>query len=137
METRQLSLFDFDEPKQEESQSVKQREPLNNPDYNPDLFHRIYEIKPDGTREWVNSYLAKFSPYYVMQLWYCHLHKFNFYYKPHLKKAAENIIIGKSMRTVILEEDGHTYIIIAKKGMNIMEGVGGSQYEYSPITLRQ
>lgn len=95
-------------------------------------WHEIYRIKPDGEREFAASYDGKFSVYYAMQLWWCNLHKCSFFCKQNLKKATKQITAARSMRSVMFDHDGNTYILSTKNGRNVMEGVSGCpEYEYN------
>lgn len=136
-ETVQLDLFGYKPPKKEKPAAQQATDIKSNlPAYDPNAFHRVYEIKPDGSREWVDSYSATFSAYYAMQLFYCNRHKLRFFYKPDLKRAAEHISISKSLLSVMLEEDSSVFIITSKKGTTAREGISGSMYEYNAVELR-
>lgn len=131
-EPEQLDLFGWKPPKAKGKTEAQPKIDIENlPPYDPNAFHRVYEIKPDGSREWVDSYLAKFSAYYAMQLFYCNRHGLRFFYKPDLKRAADNITVSESLLSVMYEENGSVFIITAKKGQTVREGISGSKYEYN------
>lgn len=101
--------------------------------YDPNTFHRIYEIKDDGEMEWVDSYSSKFSVQYAMEIFYCNKRHLNFFDVNNISKAKEAVKISKTMRSVILELDGHTYICSSKHGIPVMEGINGSKFDFKPF----
>lgn len=135
MKVQQLNLFgwaDGDKPlppdKTEHSESL--------PRSNPADWHRIHELKPDGTFEWVASYSSKFSALYAMQLFWCELMKRDHFCLDDLLKAKEAIVVGKTGRSVILELEGHTYTCHAKRGKSVIEGINGSKYDYKRFKVK-
>lgn len=135
--SKQLDLFGWEPPKQTAPPEPIPKHNLDGlPPYDPNAFHRVYEIKADGSREWVDSYTSKYSIEYTMQIFYCNLRKWNFFDKNNLRKAKEDIKVSDTLRSVILEYDGHTYICTAKPGNSVIEGVSYSKFDFEPIRLR-
>lgn len=99
-------------------------------------WHNIRCIEPNGEIKRVASYDGKFSAFYAMQLWWCSLHKTSFFCKQSLQKATKAITAAKSMRSVMFDHDGNTYILSTKNGKTVMEGIGGCpEYEYNLKTM--
>lgn len=99
-------------------------------------WHNIRCIEPNGDIKFVTSYDGKFSAYYAMQLWWCHKHKCDFFCKDNLKKASEQIKTSKSLRSVMFDFDGVTYILSTPIGRSVMEGENGcAKYEYNLRTM--
>lgn len=100
---------------------------------NSNEFHRIYEMKENGEMEWVDSYSSKFSVQYAMEIFYCNKRHLAFFDMNNINKAREAIKISKTMRSVILELDGHTYICSSKHGNTVIEGISCSKFDFKPF----
>lgn len=99
---------------------------------NKPKWHNIYCIKPNGEMEFAASYDGKFTAFYAMQLWWCYLHRCNFFCTENLKKAAEQIVVSKSLRSVMFDMGEDTYILTTKKDSDVRIGIGGcTEYEYN------
>lgn len=130
---RQTSLFDEwerEEGSRADTETASTDPKGGIPPYDPNLWHHIVRITPDGKQHWEASMDAKFSALYAMQLYYCQTHQMNFYLRPHLRGAKERLTIGKSGRTVFYKEDGDVIILAAKKGKSVLDGITGSTFEY-------
>lgn len=58
----QLDLFGWKPPKAKAKTEAQPKIDIENlPPYDPNAFHRVYEIKPDGSREWTAIWLS-FQP---------------------------------------------------------------------------
>lgn len=104
----------------------------NTAPYDPNAFHHIYEIKDDGERELVASYTSKFSVKYAMEIFYCNLKHRSSFQLNNRREAQRAIKVSKSMRSVILEFDGHLYICTCKPGKSVVEGKNCSKFDYEP-----
>jgi hypothetical protein len=128
----QLDLFGW-KPPQQEQPTVKTANTEGLPAYDPNAFHHIYEIKKNGEREWVDSYNSEFCVKYAMEIFYCNLkHKSSFDLQ-NIREANKAVKISESMRSVILELDGHLYICSCKPGTTVIEGKDGSRFDYQPF----
>jgi hypothetical protein len=131
---QQLDLFGWEPPKPKQKEPEVTKADLEGlPPYDPNAFHRIYEMKENGEREWVDSYTSKYSVQYAMKIFYCNLMHWNFFDLNRLEAAHKVLKMSESMRSITIEHEGHLYICTAKPGTTVIEGIGNSRFDYRPF----
>jgi hypothetical protein len=127
---QQLELFRT--PPEPTKQATDTESRYETTKYDPNAFHRIYEIKDNGEREWVDSYTSELSVKYAMEIFYCNLKHRSSFDIYNIKEARQAIKVSKSMRSVTLELYGHLYICTCKPGKSVIEGKNASKFDYKP-----
>ena len=95
----------------------------------------INVIAADGTISEVATYEGKYSAYYALTLFYCKMFKLDFFNREHLDKARANIKPGYSKKTCSFEVGKDIYSCCAPEGKLYDEGIGGSDYAFTPPSV--
>ena len=91
------------------------------------MANEVFKIKENGEREYCASYDGDFSAFYTIQLWWCYMHKCNFYDRRNLDQAKR--VITTSAHSAFFEENGDKYICTTPNKRSD-EGVNKSKLEF-------
>lgn len=91
------------------------------------MGNEIYKINENGEREWCATYDGTFSALYTMKLWWCNLHKVNFFDKRNLEKASSEITT--SGNTALFIDGDNTYACTTPERL-ATEGINSSKLEF-------